>query len=37
VVRELVPSTGVLVIDTGNGQNVSLGLAVAAKIRVLPA
>ena len=36
VVRELVPSTGVLVIDTGNGQNVSLGLAVAAKIRVLP-
>ncbi len=34
-VRELVPSTGVVVIDTG-GQSVSLGLAVAAKIRVLP-
>ena len=36
VVKELVPSTGVLVIDTANGQNVSLGLPVAAKIRVLP-
>lgn len=34
-VRELVPSTGVVVIET-NGQSVSLGLAVAAKIRVLP-
>ena len=34
-VREMVPSTGVVVIDTG-GQSVSLGLAVAAKIRVLP-
>ncbi len=32
-VRELVPSTGVVVIDA-NGQTVSLGLAVAAKIRV---
>ncbi len=32
-VRELVPSTGVVVIETG-GQSVSLGLAVAAKIRV---
>lgn len=32
-VREMVPSTGVLVIETG-GQSVSLGLAVAAKIRV---
>lgn len=32
-VREMVPSTGVMVIDTG-GQDVSLGLAVAAKIRV---
>ena len=36
-VREMVPSTGVMVIDTGAGENVSLGLAVAAKIRVLPA
>lgn len=34
-VRELVPSTGVVVIET-NAQSVSLGLAVAAKIRVLP-
>jgi Fe2+ transport system protein FeoA len=34
-VQELVPSTGVVIIETG-GQNVSLGLAVAAKIRVLP-
>ncbi len=34
-VLEMVPSTGVVVIDTG-GQSVSLGLAVAAKIRVLP-
>ncbi len=33
--RELVPSTGVVVIET-NAQSVSLGLAVAAKIRVLP-
>ena len=32
-VQEMVPSTGVLVIETG-GQSVSLGLAVAAKIRV---
>ena len=32
-VLEMVPSTGVVVIDT-DGQNVSLGLAVAAKIRV---
>ena len=34
-VQELVPSTGVVIIET-DGQNVSLGLAVAAKIRVLP-
>jgi DtxR family Mn-dependent transcriptional regulator len=34
-VRELVPSTGVVVIET-NAQSVSLGLAVAAKVRVLP-
>ncbi len=34
-VREMVPSSGVVVIDTG-GQSVSLGLAVAAKIRVMP-
>lgn len=34
-VQELVPSTGVVVIET-DGQSVSLGLAVAAKIRVLP-
>ena len=32
-VREMVPSSGVVVIDTG-GQSVSLGLPVAAKIRV---
>ena len=32
-VLEMVPSSGVLVIETG-GQSVSLGLAVAAKIRV---
>jgi DtxR family Mn-dependent transcriptional regulator len=35
-VREMVPSTGVMVIDTGAAENVSLGLAVAAKIRVKP-
>ncbi len=35
-VQELVPSTGVVIIES-NGQSVSLGLAVAAKIRVLPA
>jgi DtxR family Mn-dependent transcriptional regulator len=35
-VREMVPSTGVMVIDTGAAENVSLGLAVAAKIRVMP-
>ncbi len=35
-VRELVPSTGVVIIET-DGQSVSLGLAVAAKIRVQPA
>lgn len=35
-VQELVPSTGVVIIQT-DGQSVSLGLAVAAKIRVLPA
>jgi DtxR family Mn-dependent transcriptional regulator len=34
-VREKVSSTGVMVIDTGAGENVSLGLAVAAKIRVM--
>ena len=34
-VQEMVPSTGVVIIDT-DGQSVSLGLAVAAKIRVLP-
>ena len=34
-VLEMVPSSGVLVIDSG-GQSVSLGLAVAAKIRVMP-
>ncbi len=34
-VRESVPSTGVVVIET-NGGSVSLGLAVAAKIRVQP-
>lgn len=34
-IAELVPSTGVVVIDTGE-QTVSLGLPVAAKIRVLP-
>ncbi len=34
-VQEMVPSTGVVVIDSG-GQSVSLGLAVAAKIRVMP-
>lgn len=34
-VQELVPSTGVVIIET-DGQSVSLGLAVAAKIRVLP-
>jgi DtxR family Mn-dependent transcriptional regulator len=36
-VREMVPSTGVMVIDTGASENVSLGLAVAAKIRVAAA
>jgi DtxR family Mn-dependent transcriptional regulator len=35
-VREMVPSTGVMVIDTGAEESVSLGLAVAAKIRVMP-
>lgn len=34
-IRELVPSTGVVIIEA-NGQSVSLGLGVAAKIRVLP-
>ncbi len=34
-VLEMVPSTGVVVIDAA-GRTVSLGLAVAAKIRVLP-
>lgn len=34
-IQELVPSTGVVIIEA-NGQSVSLGLAVAAKIRVLP-
>jgi DtxR family Mn-dependent transcriptional regulator len=34
-VQELVPSTGVVIIEA-NGQSVSLGLGVAAKIRVLP-
>jgi Fe2+ transport system protein FeoA len=34
-VQELVPSTGVVIIET-DGQSVSLGLGVAAKIRVLP-
>jgi len=34
-IRELVPSTGVVIIESA-GQTVSLGLAVAAKIRVLP-
>lgn len=34
-VEELVPSTGVVIVKA-DGQSVSLGLAVAAKIRVLP-
>ncbi len=34
-IRELVPSTGVVIIEA-DGQSVSLGLGVAAKIRVLP-
>lgn len=35
-VQELVPSTGVVIIEA-DGQSVSLGLAIAAKIRVMPA
>ncbi len=35
-IRELVPSTGVVIIESA-GQSVSLGLGVAAKIRVMPA
>jgi DtxR family Mn-dependent transcriptional regulator len=34
-IQELVPSTGVVMIEA-DGQSVSLGLGVAAKIRVLP-
>jgi DtxR family Mn-dependent transcriptional regulator len=34
-IQELVPSTGVVIVEA-NGQSVSLGLSVAAKIRVLP-
>ena len=34
-IQELVPSTGVVIIEA-NGRSVSLGLGVAARIRVLP-